>query len=211
MADKNYVHWWDSDVVVADMAFYKSILRNVCRHTGIDEGPAMELVDAMDMRGFFTSPASSRFHGVSEGGLARHSLNVLRRAADLVEPFHVDSGYTEFPYWLSISCLFHDACKAGLYVQDFRNVKDSKGNWNKQPYYRVKEGATACGHGGESLRRISKYLQLPDEWALAVYWHMGARNLSDEENIQYMNACKAHREVYLLHVADMLSVVSGED
>jgi hypothetical protein len=47
------------------------------------------------------------------------------------------------------------------------------------------------------------------EWELAVYFHMGSFGLSSEENIQYMNACKAHREVLLLHTADMLQVASG--
>ena len=88
-----------------------------------------------------------------------------------------------------------------------RNVKDEEtGQWSKQPYYRVKDGATACGHGGESLRRISKHIHLPFEWELAIYWHQGSFGLTSDENIQYMNACKRYPEVFLLHTADMLQV-----
>jgi hypothetical protein len=98
----------------------------------------------------------------------------------------------------------------GLYEVSTRNVKDEKtGQWNKEPFYKVKEGATGTGHGGESLRRISNFVSLSEPWQMAVFWHMGSFGLSSEENIQYMNACKKYPEVLLLHTADMLQVVNG--
>jgi hypothetical protein len=164
---------------------------------------------AKDM-GFFEDPASTRFHGCCTKGLAAHSIGVLNKAFDLLAPFGF-SGNTD-PAWfcgLVVSALYHDLCKAGLYMVDFRNVKNAQGVWNKEPYFRVKDNATGIGHGTESLRRILKCTHLPYEWELAVSWHMGSYGLTSDENIQYMNSCKQYREVLMLHTADMLQVASG--
>jgi hypothetical protein len=170
-----------------------------------------ELLDYAKINWFFTSPASTRFHGCFQGGLAAHSVGVLRTTLDLMEPFGFSSESVslDWLFGLVVAALFHDLCKAGLYTVDYRNVKNAQGIWNKEPYYRVKDGATGIGHGTESLRRISKFIQLPYEWELAVAWHMGSFGLTSEENIQYMNSCRLHREVLLLHTADMLQTSSG--
>lgn len=47
---------------------------------GIDD-----LIDYMDEIGFFTAPASGGNHSFKEGGLAEHSLNVMR----MIEKFGV--------------------------------------------------------------------------------------------------------------------------
>jgi hypothetical protein len=160
--------------------------------------------------GFFTAPASTRFHGVFEGGLVAHSVGVLQKTLDLMEAFGFN-GEVLSTWFLGLvtAALYHDLCKAGLYTVDFRNVKNDRGVWNKEPYFKVKEGSTGIGHGAESLRRISKFVHLPYEWELAVAWHMGSYGLTSEENIQYMNCCRRFREVLLLHTADMLQVSSG--
>jgi hypothetical protein len=177
---------------------------------GVDLRPVFDLVDFARERGFFTSPASTRFHGVYEGGLAEHSLGVLGKTFALMDSFgfggDVDSGWL---LGLVVGALFHDLCKADLYEVSFRNVKNANGVWNKEPFYRVRDGSTGVGHGTESLRRISKFMGLPYEWELAVAWHMGSYGLTSEDNIQYMNCCRMHCEVLLLHTADMLQVSSG--
>jgi hypothetical protein len=177
---------------------------------GEDSSSIFGLINFAEEHKFFTSPASTRYHGAYEGGLAEHSLQVLIKTFGLMAPFgfggEVDSGWL---VGLVVGALFHDLCKADLYEVSFRNVKSEQGVWNKEPFYKVRDGATGVGHGTESLRLISKFVQLPYEWELAVAWHMGSYGLTSEDNIQYMNCCKQHPEVLLLHTADMLQVSSG--
>ena len=42
-----------------------------------------DLLKYMDKAGFYTSPASTKYHGAAEGALAVHSLNVFNAAIDL--------------------------------------------------------------------------------------------------------------------------------
>jgi len=205
----NFNAIWDTAVKSSAKRCYYDIFDKLSDYYKPSGKLFSDLVSHMESMGFFDSPASTRFHGTNEGDLALHSLGVLVKAASLADIFHVSMSGYDLVYMI-VSCLFHDACKAGLYIKDFKNVKDEKtGQWIKQPYFRIKEGSTGCGHGGESLRRISKFVDLPNSWELAVYWHMGSYGLSSDENIQYMNACKAYPEVLLLHTADMLQVSSG--
>jgi hypothetical protein len=174
-------------------------------------GAPCGLVSYAKVQGFFQSPASARFHGNYQFGLPLHSLGVLKKAIELIPGFgfaggHLDAGQERD---LVVACLFHDLCKAGLYEVSTRNVKGEDGVWRKEPFYKVRDGAYAVGHGTESLRRISKVCSLSEPWEMAVAWHMGSFGLTSEENTQYMNACRAHREVLLLHTADMLQVSSG--
>jgi hypothetical protein len=168
------------------------------------------LISYADSEGFFVGPASTKFHGKFEGGLAAHSIGVLQKTLGLLEAFGFKGNVqSEWFFGLVVAALFHDLCKAGLYDVGFRNVKNEQGVWNKEPYYKVKDGATGVGHGTESLRRLSRFVNIPYEWELAVAWHMGSFGLTSEENLQYMNCCRQHREVLLLHTADMLQAVSG--
>jgi hypothetical protein len=108
-----------------------------------------------------------------------------------------------------LAALLHDYCKAGLYEVSMRNVKNAQGQWVQEPFYKVKDPSPACGHGGESLRRIEKSVWLGDAWAQAVYWHMGAMSAFPDDRQSYMDSCKVHREVLALHTADMLATCEG--
>jgi hypothetical protein len=183
------------------------------RDSGSDVRTIGGLFDWVQLTDFFRAPASTRYHGNYEGGLVQHSVGVLLRTLDLIAPFGAFGFKGEVTSnWfvgLVVAALFHDLCKADLYDVGIRNVKNEQGVWNKEPYYKVKDGATGVGHGTESLRRISKFVQLPYEWELAVAWHMGSYGLTSEDNIQYMNACRQHPEVLMLHTADMMQVSLG--
>ena len=49
-----------------------------------------KMIDWLEKNGFFTCPASTRFHGAYEGGLADHSWNVYRLLDEYVEQFKLD-------------------------------------------------------------------------------------------------------------------------
>src|SRR5664280_1590678 len=70
--------------------------------------PGIEsLVDYLLNSDYFTTPASTRYHNVFEGGLCQHSLNVTREFSKenalWEKPIHQDS--------VIICGLLHDLCK----------------------------------------------------------------------------------------------------
>lgn len=60
-------------------------------------------------KGFLEAPASTKYHGSYEGGLAEHSVNVMNRLMKK----EVLQGYTKET--IAIVGLLHDVCKVDLY------------------------------------------------------------------------------------------------
>ena len=91
--------------------------KDICRD-GIEE-----LLGWAEESDFFYAPASTRFHGNYKYGLLEHSLNVYKASKELVKQ-HEEIEVSDET--LAISALFHDICKANLYVVGSRNVKDEQ-------------------------------------------------------------------------------------
>ncbi len=149
---------------------------------------------------FFTAPASTRFHGAYEGGLAEHSLNVydclhsyLQRAKDT---FGLE--YSEES--IALVSLLHDVCKINCYKPGFRNVKDDNGTWRKVPTYEF-DDKLPYGHGEKSVYILSGYMRLSREEAFAIRYHMGFSGTEDSRNIG--NAFEMFPLAFALSVADM--------
>ena len=155
----------------------------------------------MEESSFFTSPASTRFHGNFEGGLALHSLTVTRQALLVTKPFMENyflspaaQKYTE-KYTVSasdiyISAIAHDFCKADVYKTEWHNTKDIFGNWKKTPVYKTKTDTRTLGHGNESVLRVLESIPslIKRRPVLeAISRHMGFSDLSDSEGYNYTN------------------------
>lgn len=150
--------------------------------------------------GFFTDPASARYHGAWEHGLAQHSLRVLHHVLRLFESFCPETDRQSMLY----GTILHDICKVGSYEISTRNVKKN-GQWTTEPFYMNKAQVT-IGHGAESCRRIEKLgIQLTEGWYQAVRWHMGAYDATDTDKYGMMEATKTYPEVLLLQTADILA------
>lgn len=151
---------------------------------------------------FFTAPASTRFHGSYEGGLCEHSLNVY----DCLKAFF-DSQFNRERFGIeatdetiAIISLLHDICKTNVYKNDFRNVKDEHGNWQKVPTYKF-EDALPYGHGEKSVYILSGFMKLTRQEAFAIRYHMG---FSGEENKTTVgNALNLFPLAAALNIADM--------
>lgn len=89
--------------------------KDICR------GGIEELLGWVEESDFYYAPASTRFHGNYKYGLLEHSLNVYKALKELVKQ-HADIEVSDET--LAISALFHDICKANLYVVGSKNVKD---------------------------------------------------------------------------------------
>ena len=150
---------------------------------------------------FFTAPASSKNHGVYEGGLLRHSLEVYDNLLKINQIFTVvcspDTGI--------IISLLHDLCKANFYKPDTRNVKNADGTWSQVPYYSI-DDKIPLGHGEKSVILTQRFISLSVEEIMAIRWHMGG---FDDASRSYSGgfALTAAMDKYpiitALHIADL--------
>lgn len=151
---------------------------------------------------FFISPASTRFHGSYDGGLAQHSLNVYHCLKDYLSRPRVRELY-KMSYseeTIAISALLHDLCKTDTYKRDFRNVKNEAGVWERVPIYRT-EDELPYGHGEKSVYMISGFMRLTREEAMAIRWHMGFSG--PEDNNLVGRALEKYPLAFALATADM--------
>jgi len=136
-----------------------------------------KLISYLKEGGFFTSPASTRFHSAYPGGLAKHSL----RVCELLSGFNDDNNFSgngpgqiTQPITknnLTIACLLHDVCKMGAYVMI------SPGN---PPHYKWDRDYPA-GHAVLSISRIQQFIKLELLELLLIKFHMGVYGLKEFE------------------------------
>ena len=132
---------------------------------GIDK-----LIAFLQKSDFFKAPASTRFHGSFEGGLAEHSMKVYEilkhKVQNSIMPLNISEEST------ILIALLHDICKVNFYKVDYRNAKNALGVWEKVPYYTV-DDTIPYGHGEKSVMMITEYIKLTSEEKYAIRWHMG--------------------------------------
>ena len=133
----------------ANQAIIIDLLRMIKR-------PGMEnIIDYLLTSGYFTAPASTRYHNVFEGGLCQHSLNVTwefsKENVRWLKPVPQDS--------VIICGLLHDLCKVGAYTETTRG------------YEKVKDFPK--GHGKLSVARIEERIKLTQPEKDIILYHMG--------------------------------------
>ena len=132
---------------------------------GIDK-----LITFLQKSDFFKAPASTRFHGSFEGGLAEHSMKVYEILKHKVQNSIMPLNISEES--IILIALLHDICKVNFYKVDYRNAKNALGVWEKVPYYTV-DDTIPYGHGEKSVMMITEYIKLTSEEKYAIRWHMG--------------------------------------
>lgn len=138
------------------------LLRGTNRH-GMDS-----MIAYLEEAGFFTSPASTKYHDACPGGLAKHSLRVF----ELMVFYQVRFPWLDRPIAVGqrpynpltndniiIASLLHDVCKAGAYIGDEAPYK-----WNK---------GTPTGHAEFSISIITRHIVLEPLERLMIRFHMG--------------------------------------
>lgn len=170
--------------------FSKSELTDFCNLMKLPDGTPLLPIDMLDWlvnKGFFTAPASTKYHGAYEGGLYQHSVAV-----------------TKFLLRLTIVGMFHDLCKidqyrhseSGLFADGISLPDPSK--WEYNPHTLLK------GHGEKSVMLLSQFYALTEEEILCIRYHMGAFTPKEEWN-DYTGAIHAYPNVLWAHQADMLA------
>ncbi|MCH5324537.1 MAG: HD domain-containing protein [Eubacterium sp.] len=175
---------------------------NIIRDNVKRDGAEKLLEYLTDKSDFFIAPASTRFHGSYDGGLAQHSLNVYDCLKDYLsrersrEQYKMN--YSEET--IAISALLHDICKANVYVRGTRNVKNEQGVWEQVPTYFFEDNLP-YGHGEKSVYMITGFMRLTREEAFAIRYHMGFSGCEEKNNVS--KAFEMFPLAFALSTADM--------
>ncbi len=156
-----------------------------------------KLIEFLEKSDFFKAPASTRYHGNYEGGLAEHSFKVYEILKEKIN----FAKMTVPEDTIIISALMHDICKTNFYKIDYRNAKNSLGVWEKVPYYTI-EDTIPYGHGEKSVMMLTEYIKLTNDEKYAIRWHMG---FSEPKEV-YGTLGQAYTKypfALLLHEADL--------
>lgn len=167
----------------------KNLYRVFMKNTTKTNAHLYNLVEKLDRIGFFTAPASTKYHGAYEGGLLDHSLQVARELVRLTDKLNLKWQRPESPY---IVGMFHDLCKVDNYKKDLET--DS---YIYNPY------KILDGHGEKSVIVLQGYISLTAEEIACIRWHMGAFETDTNKWKYYGNAIKAYPNVLYTHTADI--------
>lgn len=137
--------------------------------------------------GFLTAPASTKYHGVYEGGLYDHSVTVYRELKKLTEDNHLVWQRRESPLIIG---LFHDLCKCDQYM------------WMGD-HYEYNDKLLLKGHGEKSVMILSQFMRLTEEEVLCIRYHMGAYEKDDWGGFDL--AIRKYPNVLATHTADMIA------
>lgn len=152
-------------------------------------------------RGFFTSPASTKYHGNYEGGLFDHSYEVMNTLVEMTEKNGLDWKISRSPYIIG---MFHDLCKIDQYTHPTigealcGDVIFDTGRWE------YAKNSLLKGHGDKSVMLLSQLLRLTEEEVLCIRYHMGAFTEREEWN-DYTRAIHLYPNVLWTHQADMIA------
>ena len=154
--------------------------------------------------GFFTAPASTKFHGAYEGGLYDHSRQVFLRLQDLTENLGLKWQRPESPF---IVGMFHDLCKCDQYKikSDLQEIIDKYPDMAGEvtPEYEHNNNTLLKGHGAKSVMILSQFITLTEEEMLCIRYHMGA--YEKDEWAEFDLAIRKYPNVLMTHTADMLA------
>lgn len=163
------------------------------------------LIAYMEDNGFFTAPCSTQHHLCKEGGLAEHSLNVLKKMNSvndrLLSPEELDS--------VIITALLHDLGKMGQYgkqnyVPNMTKGRSTKANPDPEPMqsvskpYKTNPDLMYVDHEVRSVIIAQQFIELTEEEQQAILWHNGLYG-----TFKYQIQGKEFPLYLLLHFADM--------
>lgn len=179
----------------------ETIFATLCSSVGVNftyaTGAAMsmdEVTELLHDMGFFTQPASTRFHGSYEGGLFDHSYRVATELLKLTDALHLDWERRCSPVVIG---LFHDLCKVDNYQIDTSGEPGPKFKYNDRPSVWGPE------HGSKSVAIASTLIQLTPEEVACIRYHMGAYEKDEWDNLDV--AIRRFNNVLWTHTANMMA------
>jgi hypothetical protein len=188
---------------------------NILRNTGRAE--IESLIAFLEGSDYFTAPASTKYHGAYEGGLAEHSLHLWYVLTE--KNRYCRLGLTEDT--IAITALGHDVCKIDFYAKEMKSVLKGKkkimknkkvdgkwieveeeiNDWQEEEIIVVKD-QMPLGHGEKSVITLLKFIQLTDLEICMIRWHMGFSET--QENYRTLNnALEIYPAIAAIHAADI--------
>lgn len=152
------------------------------------------LILAMENGGFFTAPCSGKYHLAEEGGLLKHSLNVLDCARKLNNAIgHIDDGT------LVIVTLLHDLGKMGDHGKPNYVEKLLKsGEKSAAEPFTTNKDLAYIDHEIRSVMIAERYIELTEEEEQAILFHNGLYSI-----FKYEIQGKETELYMILHFSDM--------
>lgn len=137
--------------------------------------------------GYFTAPASTKYHGAYQGGLFDHCINMTNTLVEYTWKLELNWQREESPFIIG---LFHDLCKIDEYEETDIGYRHKADNT-----------LSILGHGDKSILLLSQHFTLTEEEIFCIRYHMGAYQTS--EWAQFDQAIKKYPNVLFTHTADM--------
>ena len=128
------------------------------------------LLDYMDLAGFYDAPCSSKYHLAKPGGLAEHSLNVAKCALAIADALFAKQGKSvsyEMADSIVICALLHDLGKMGQFGKPAYKTDPEIGG------YKTNKDLLYVAHEIRSVAIASKYIVLTEEEQHAILYHNG--------------------------------------
>lgn len=180
-------------------------LLNLTGRRGMDR-----VIDYLSKSDFFIAPASARRHLSHPGGLAEHSMNVLKMAMKIREKVievkpEAESLLKEDS--IVIAALLHDICKSNIYKKVLKWRKDESDKWEQYDTYETDYSRFPVGHGEKSVIMLLHLgLEMTNDEMIAIRWHMGAWNLAQTyEETSNISEANNHPLTVVLQSADLLA------
>lgn len=155
------------------------------------------MIDWLAANGWFSAPASTKYHGNHEGGLLEHSAAVMEFLVQLTKDNALSWKNPRSPY---IVGMFHDLCKIDQYIPNHCDGVYHRDpiSWDYNPNTLLK------GHGDKSVMLLSQFYTLTEEEIMCIRYHMGAFTDKSKWN-DYTRAVRLYPNVLWTHQADMLA------
>lgn len=154
--------------------------------------------------GYFTAPASTKYHGNHEGGLFEHSIAVAKTLVELTKNNQLQWERDSSPVIIG---LFHDICKIDQYKSQMSVLQAIDGtiiNTVLPGKYEYRDDMLLKGHGDKSVMILASHIQLTEEEVMCIRYHMGAFTEKSEWN-DYTRAVRKFPNVLWTHQADMIA------
>ena len=194
--------------------FSKSEVTDFLNFMKLPDGTPLVSDDMMEYLmayGFFTAPASTKYHGNYEGGLLEHSYMVTKFLLTLTQDNHLIWRKSRSPY---IVGMFHDLCKIDQYIPQYEMREELELSSLNDPKpmkfvktlcgYEYNSNTLLKGHGDKSVMLLSQFYTLTEEEIMCIRYHMGAFTDKSEWN-DYTRAVHQYPNVLWTHQADMLA------
>lgn len=144
-----------------------------------------DLLEFMDLIGFYDAPASGGNHLCKDGGLLEHTTNVMQLAEKMGVAMFGGSGYNLIQPSVIIAAGLHDLGKCGRegkayyienMVQDGKPTKkepEQKYKRSEAKPFKINPDLCHIDHPLRSVELAARYIDLTEEEEHAIFYHDG--------------------------------------